>query len=72
MADETGKLYDVVIYELATRKVDTIAGVALPESGSFHTVDKRLDTVMSRLNEYYSCRAVETGKYRVGDVLPSE
>lgn len=70
MPDETKRLYDVVIYEIATRKVDTIAGKDLPESGSFHTVGKRLETVLPRLNEYYSCRSVEAGKYQVGDVLP--
>ena len=66
------RLYDVVIYEIATRKIDTIAGSRLPESGSFHTVGKRLATVAPRLNGSYSCCAVEAGKYSVGDVLPRD
>lgn len=70
MSDE--KLYDVVIYEIATREIDTIAGAGLPESGSFHTVDKRLATVAPRLNGSYSCCAVEAGKYCVGDILPRD
>lgn len=67
---ETKELFDVVIYELATRKIDTIAGTNLPESGSFHTVDKRMETVWLRLNDAYSVRAVEAGKYKKGDILP--
>jgi len=63
------KRYDVVIFEIATRKIDTIAGTDLPESGSFHTVDKRIDTVLPRLNDAYNVVAVEAGKYRKGDIL---
>ena len=63
------RLYDVVIYEIATRKIDTIAGKDLPKSGSFHTVNKRLETVAPRLNEDYAVRAVAPGKYAKGDVL---
>lgn len=70
MTNEKKELFDVVIYEIATRKIDTIAGTNLPESGSFHTVDKRMETVWPRLNEHYSVRAVEAGKYAKGDVLP--
>lgn len=65
-------LFDVVIYEIQTREVDAIAGTNLPESGSFHTVDKRIDTVMPRLNELYSVCAVDAGKYKKGDVLPPD
>ena len=70
MSTETKELFDVVIYEIATRKIDTIAGTNLPESGSYHTVDKRIETVWPRLNDAYSVRAVEAGKYVKGDVLP--
>lgn len=70
MSDETRELYDVVIYERATKKIDTIAGKDLPEEGSFHTVGKRMETVLERINEAYGVRAVEAGKYAKGDVLP--
>ena len=66
------QLFDVVIYEVETREIDTIAGINLPESGSFHTVDKRIDTVLPRLNEMYNVCAVEAGKYKKGDVLPPD
>lgn len=64
------ELFDVVIYQISTREIDTIAGRDLPESGSFHTVGKRLETVYPRLNDAYGCCAVEAGKYAKGDVLP--
>lgn len=63
--------FDVVIYEIKTRKVESIAGRDMKESGSFHTVDKRLATVSERLNEHYDCMAVPAGKYNKGDILPA-
>lgn len=69
MSDEARELFDVVIYDIDTRAVDTIAGKNLPKSGSFHTVDKRIDTVWPRLNEAYSVCAVPAGKYEKGDRL---
>lgn len=66
------KLFDVVIYEVETREIESIAGTDLPESGSFHTVDKRIETVWPRLNDYYSVCAVDAGKFKKGDVLPLE
>jgi hypothetical protein len=68
------KRYDVVIYEVETRVIDTIAGTDLlseddPGHG-FHTVEKRLETVLGRLNEHYDAIQVPAGKYKKGDVLP--
>lgn len=70
MSETEKERYDVVIYERATRVIDSIAGTDLPESGSFHTVGKRLETVAPRLNQYYGVKAVEAGKYAKGDKLP--
>lgn len=65
--------FDVVIYELESGRVDTIAGQDMPlDSGSFHTADKRLMTVLPRLNEHYSARIVPAGKYGKGDVLKEQ
>lgn len=66
---KTETLFDVVIYEIDSRRVDTIAGKNLRESGSFHTADKRLDTVLPRLNDQYSAAIVPAGKYSVGSVI---
>ena len=65
-------LWDVFIYEYATRKIDTKVGENLPESGSFHTVDKRIDTVLGRLNDHYGVIAVPAGQFKKGDVLPQD
>jgi len=66
----TDKRFDVVIYEIATRKVESIAGRDMKTKGSFHTVAKRLATVGERLNRRYEVLAVDVDKYKVGDVLP--
>jgi putative intracellular protease/amidase len=68
----TEKRFDVVIFEIETRKVESIAGRDMREEGGFHTVDKRLATVSERLNEHYDVMAVPAGKYNKGDVLPEE
>ncbi len=65
----TKKLFDVVIYKIETRVIDTIAGTDLPDAGSFHTVGKRIETVAPRLNDNYNVCAVPAGKYKKGDVL---
>lgn len=62
-------LRDVVIFEIATKKIDTIAGVELEWTGPRNSVEVRLATVLSRLNERYDACSVPTGKYKKGDVL---
>ena len=65
--------FDVVIYKIATRKIDTVAGTDLLSEDSpnhgFHTAEKRFDTVVGRLNNSYSVATVPAGKYKKGDVL---
>ena len=39
-------------------------------SGSFYTAEKRLETMLERLNEKYNAHIVPAGVYRVGDTLP--
>ena len=66
------KRWDVFIYEYATRKIESVAGENLPETGSFHTVGKRVDTVCGRLNDAFGVIAVPAGKFNKGDVLPED
>jgi hypothetical protein len=69
MTTQTEQRYDVVIYEIATRKIDTIAGKDLrPDSGHFNA-ERRLETLLSRLNDRYNAEIVDAGKYQKGDVL---
>jgi len=72
MGTRTKQLYDVVIYEIATRKISAIVGRNLKESGHSHSVESRLEVVLPRLNEHYDAIEVEPGKYKKGDVLPNE
>lgn len=56
---------DVVIFEIETKKIDAIAGRDLP----WRSVERRLATVLPRLNDRYDACTVPPGKYNVGDVL---
>jgi hypothetical protein len=66
--DDTDELYDVIVYEIATGIVDTIAGERMREFSGFYNANKRLETVLGRINDRYDAAIVETGKYKVGDV----
>lgn len=61
--------FDVVVYEIKTRTVTNIVGRNLGETG-FHTVDKRLETMASRLNDRFDAEAVPAGTVKVGDTIP--
>lgn len=63
--------FDVVIFNCETRIIDTVAGTNLGEHG-FHTADKRLATVLERINERFDAEAVPAGVYKKGDVLPEK
>ena len=66
------KRWDVLIIADASRRVESVAGTDLKESGSFHTVGKRLDTVADRLNDAYSAIAVPTGMFTLNSVIPDD
>jgi len=63
------KKYDVVIYELATGKIESIPGKAMQMDKGFYNAEKRLGTVCSRLNEHYSAVIVNAGNYKKDDIL---
>lgn len=63
------QLYDVFVYKISDGVICTLAGDNMPVKGSFHTVSKRIDTVLERLNDAYSATITEAGQYKVGDVL---
>ena len=73
MKTQTEELYDVVIYEKATRKVASVIGKNLKRfdgTGSGrNTAELRAQTGRERINEHYECEIVEAGKYKNGDVL---
>lgn len=62
--------WDVLIFKIEDRKVDTIAGERMRKHDGFHNANKRLETVLGRLNEHYNACIVHHGEYKVGDVLP--
>jgi hypothetical protein len=64
------KRWDVVIFEFATRKVSSVIGLDLPESGAFHTVDKRINSGCDMVNEHHGVIGVPSGRFKKGDILP--
>ncbi len=63
------KRWDVVIYEIGTRKIESIAGKDMKRDTGFTNAEKRMETVLLRINTSYSCRIVPAGKYQKGDEL---
>lgn len=76
MSTQTEKLYDVVIFEKATRKIDAIIGTKMKSwdgTGSGrNTAELRVQTGRERINEQYDCIMVEAGKHQKDDVLPQQ
>lgn len=74
MKTETEQLFDVVIYEKDTRKVDAIIGASMKlwdGSGTGrNTAELRVQTGKERINDLYDCKMVEAGQYSKGDTLP--
>lgn len=69
MKPKPQKLFDVVIVECETRVVQSVAGRDLPRVGSFHTVDKRIETVLSRINDQFFATEAPAGRFKAGDVF---
>jgi len=73
MANRT-TLWDVVIFEKATRKIDAIIGKLMRRwdgTGSGrNTADLRLQTGQERINDHFDVKIVKTNKWKKGDVLP--
>lgn len=65
------ELYDVVIYEIATRKIDAVIGRNLKSwdgTGTRRgTAELRVQNGLDRINDRFGCIQVEAGKYQVGD-----
>ena len=76
MKTETEQLYDVVIYEIATRKIDAIIGKSMKRwngTGSGrNTAEFRQQTAEERINDRYAVEIVEADKFHKGDLLPNE
>lgn len=74
MTTQTDELYDVVIYEKATRKIDAVIGENMRSwDGRGHgrnTAELRVQTGQDRINDRFECEMVKAGKYQKGDVLP--
>jgi hypothetical protein len=65
--------FDVVIYELASRKIDAIIGKDMSlwdgTGTGRNTADLRKQTGEERINDRFAVAIVPTGKYQKGDVI---
>ena len=59
--------YDVLIYEVATGKVEEVIG-PYPDSG-FYNINRMESSVASRLNSDFNTKVVETGSVREGQII---
>lgn len=66
------QLYDVVVYNIKTRKINTIAGKDMRYNTGFYNAEKRIETVREQLNDRYSAAIVKAGLYQKGDKLPKD
>lgn len=65
--------YDVILFNVASREIIQLAGEdMLLSEGSFHTAEKRLMTVLERINSSYDAEIVPAGSYKVGDAFIAE
>ena len=75
-APEPELLFDVVIYEIATRRVDAVIGKAMPlwdgTGTGRNTADLRKQTGQERVNDRFDVAIVPTGKYEKDQVLTPE
>lgn len=73
MNTQSEELYDVVIFEKSTCKIDAIIGKEMKSwdgNGSGrNTAELRVQTGKERINDRYECAMVAAGAYKKGDVL---
>jgi sulfite reductase alpha subunit-like flavoprotein len=67
------ELFDVVIFERATRRVDSVIGERMPKwngrGTGRNTAELRQQTGMERVNHAYGVEIVPAGKYKKGDII---
>ncbi len=70
----TEELFHVVIFEIATRKIDSVIGTNMKlwdgTGSGRNTAELRQQTGQERVNDRYAVEIVDAGKYAVGSILP--
>lgn len=65
--------WDVVIYEIATRKIESIPAKNVKEFGKHNSVESSFDLWLPRLSVKFDAVAIPTGTLSKGDILsPSQ
>ncbi len=66
------KLFDVVVYQISSGEITNIVGKNLKKNSGYFNAERRVETVLNRMNKYYNAEIVPAGKYKVGDFLPQK
>ena len=61
--------FDVIVYQIESRKVSSIFGEKLPLKGDFHSAESGQRFLLKCISRYYTAMIVPTGKYREGDII---
>ena len=65
------KRFDVVIFDMDTREVQSVIGKNLRRDGGTHNAERRLETAFTRINlDKFSAEIVPAGKFPEGSILP--
>ena len=63
--EPTESAFDVVVYDNATRTISAVVGTSM----SMEKADKRVDTMLARINEEHGVEIVPSGLYAKGSIL---
>lgn len=69
MTETATEKWDVVIFEIKTRTVESMAGEDMKLDTGHHNAQRRYETVSPRLNDHYSPAIVPAGKYQKGSII---
>lgn len=65
------QLFDVLIYHIETRKVASVVGADMRLNSGHQNAEKRLETVLGRINELYDVGIFDAGFYAKDDIIPA-
>jgi uncharacterized protein YijF (DUF1287 family) len=63
------QLYDVVVYDVSTRLIETFVGRDLPMQTGLLSAVRRRDTWQRRVNDKFAVAVVVADKYKSGEIL---
>lgn len=59
-----------MVFEINTRKVTNIVGKDMEKNKGHYNAERRLNTILERMNENYDAAIVPAGSLKLGDTIP--